>query len=180
MFGEATLAFAQPHSRTTACKTSTTQAASTLPMTHSSLTQADADALLAMEKRRSDLTERDYPDPGGRIEVPLVSSDGRERFFLDLRRTRVDLAKGTYQSRGRQVTTLARLDFGGTPHRNPDGKDIGSPHLHLYREGFGDKWAIPVPLDQFPNLDDPWLTLDDFMRFCNVVEPPIIRRREFT
>lgn len=149
-------------------------------MTHSSLSQADADALLAMEKHRSDSTERDYPSLGGRIEVPLVSSDGREQFSLDLRRARVDLAKATYQKRGRQAAILARLDFGGTPHRNPDGKEIGSPHLHLYREGFGDKWAIPVPLDQFPNLDDPWLTLDDFMRFCNVVEPPSIRRGGFT
>ena len=57
---------------------------------------------------------------------------------------------------------------------------IGSPHLHLYREGFGDKWAFPVPPKHFSNLADPWLTLEDFMRFCNVTEPPFIRRGLFT
>ena len=149
-------------------------------MTDANLAQAEADALLAMEKRRADTTERDYPDLGGRVTAPVVSVGDREQFFLDLWRARIDLRKGTYQSRGRQVAILARLDFGGPPHRNPDGEEVGSPHLHLYREGFGDKWAFPVPPDRFPNLGDPWLTLEDFMRFCNITEAPIIRRGLFT
>ncbi len=110
----------------------------------------------------------------------LVSSDGRERFHLDLFRARIDLRKGTFQNRGRGVTILARLDFGGQPHRNPDGEEVGSPHLHLYREGFGDKWAFPVPSDYFSNLDDPWQTLDDFMQFCNITKPPFVVRGLFT
>ncbi len=144
------------------------------------LKQAEADALFALEKRRVDTTQWDYPGLGGTITIPLVSTDRREEFFLDLHRGRIDVSKGTYQNRGRQVVILARLDFGGAPHRNPDGEEIGSPHLHLYREGFNDKWVFPVPLNRFPNLHDPWLTLEDFMRFCNVVEPPVIRRGLFT
>lgn len=110
----------------------------------------------------------------------MVSGDRREQFLLDLRRGRIDLAKGTYQNRARQVVVLARLDFGGAPHQNPDGGEIASPHLHLYREGYGDKWALPAPGDRFVNLSDPWQMLEDFMRFCNIVEPPIIRRGLFT
>ena len=110
----------------------------------------------------------------------LTSTDGRESFLLDVRRARIDLAKGTYQNRGRQVVVLARLDFGGGPHRNPDGEEIGSTHLHLYREGYGDKWAYQVPAVHFSHLSDPWLTLGDFMRFCNILEPPNIRRGLFT
>ena len=100
-------------------------------MADTNLTQTEADALIAMEKRRSDDTEWNYPDLGGYLTIPLVSADRRESFLLDLRRGRIDLSKGTYQNRGRQVVVLARLDFGGAPHRNPDGKEIGSPHLHL-------------------------------------------------
>ena len=144
------------------------------------LNQAEADALMTMEKRRVDETEWDYPDFGGRVTMPLVSMDQREPFLLDLRRARIAIGKGTYQHRGRQVAILARLDFGGAPHRNPDGGEIGSPHLHLYREGYGDKWAFPVPTDHFADLEDPWRTLEDFMRFCNIVEPPVIRRGLFT
>ena len=149
-------------------------------MADANLTQPEADALIAMEKRRSDDTDWGYPDLGGNITIPLVSIDRRESFFLDLRRGRIDLSKGTFQNRGRQIVVLARLDFGGAPHRNPDGEEIGSPHLHLYREGFGDKWAILVPEDHFPNLHDAWQTLQDFMQYCNIVEPPIIRRGIFT
>ena len=149
-------------------------------MTDANLTQSEADVLLAMEKIRADSAELDYPSLGGRVTAPLVSVDGREQFFLDLRRGRIDLGKGTYQNRGRHVAILARLDFGGPPHRNPDGQEIGSPHLHLYREGFGDRWALPVPSDRFPNLDDPWLTLADFMWYCNITQPPFIKRGLFT
>ena len=149
-------------------------------MADMNLTQAEADALIALAKHRVDATEWDYPDLGGAISVPLRSADRREQFLLDLRRGRIDLAKGTYQNRGRQVVVLVRLDFGGAPHRNPDGEEIGSPHLHLYREGFGDKWAVSVPSDRFTDLSNLWRTLEDFMRYCNIVEPPIIRRGLFT
>lgn len=144
------------------------------------LTQHEAHVLIAMAKHRVDNTHWNYPDLGGAISVPLASADRRELFVLDLRRARIDLAKGTYQNRGRQVVVLVRLDFGGAPHRNPDGEEIGSPHLHLYREGYGDKWAVPVPSDRFSNMGNPWQTLDDFMRYCNVVEPPAIQRGLFT
>jgi hypothetical protein len=75
---------------------------------------------------------------------------------------------------------LVRLDFGGAPHRKPDGEEVGSLHLHLYREGFGDKWAVPAPEGYFRDLANPWQMLDDFMLYCNVVEPPNIRRGLFT
>jgi len=149
-------------------------------MAEINLTQAEADALIAMAKHRVDGTEWDYPDFGGAVSIPLVSSNRREQFLLDLRRGRIDLAKGTYQNRGRQVVVLVRLDFGGAPHRNPDGEEIDSPHLHVYREGFAVKWAMAVPAGEFRDLTNPWQTLDDFMRYCNIVEPPNIRRGLFT
>lgn len=149
-------------------------------MADSGLTQAEADALIALEKRRDGEEEWRYPDLGGAITIPLVSTDRREPFLLDLRRSRIDLAKNTYQNRGRQIVVLVRLDLGARPHRNPDGEAVGSPHLHLYREGFGDKWAYAPPADRFADLQDPWRTLQDFMQFCCVVEPPVIRRGLFT
>ena len=149
-------------------------------MADSSLTQVEADALIALEKRRVDERVWRYPDFGGAVTIPLVSTDRREPFLLDLRRSRIDLAKDTYQNRGRQIVVLVRLDLGAKPHRNPDGEEIGSPHLHVYREGFGDKWAYPPPTDRFADLKDPRRILEDFIQFCNVVEPPVIRRGLFT
>ena len=143
------------------------------------LTQSEADALIAMEKHRLDEEHHKYPTSGSLV-VPLQSSDKREQFFLDIRRGRIDLLKGKYQTRARQVVALVRLDFGGAPHRNPDGQEIGSPHLHIYREGYGDKWAAPIPVDDFPRIADLWGTLEDFLRYCRVTEPPNIDRGLFT
>lgn len=143
------------------------------------LSQTDADALLAMEKHRCNDTVWSYPTPGVRIAIPLTSVDGREPFLLDVYRGRIALAKGTYQNRARQVVVLARLDFGGAPHRNPDGEKVGSPHLHVYRQGFGDKWAYPLPSDRFPHSDGGPQLLDDFMRFCNITKRPAFQASVF-
>jgi hypothetical protein len=133
-----------------------------------------------MDKQCIDNQSWDYPQMGKSISIPLVSSDRREQFVLDLTRGRINLAKGTYQNRARQIVILVRLDFGGAPHRNPDGVEVPSPNLHLYREGFGDRWAMPLSVSIFPNVEDAWKTLNDFMRYCNITQPPLINRGLFT
>lgn len=143
------------------------------------LTQADADALLAIEKHRVNENEYDYPSLGGAVRIPLVSPDKRETFILDIERGRIKLTKGKYQNRARAVVILARLDFDGAPHRNPDDKEVECPHLHLYREGYGDRWAIPLPRSHFSDGSDPWVLLSDFMRFVNITVAPLVRRGLF-
>ena len=148
-------------------------------MANVALTQAEADRLLALEKHRVDDQVWSPPHRGARITVPLTSVDGHESFLLDFRRARINILKSTYQTRGRQVFVLARLDVGGAPHRNPDDEVIECPHLHLYRDGFHDKWAIPVPADRFSNLDDAMQTLLDFMDYCNVTQRPLLQSALF-
>ena len=146
------------------------------------LSQAEADALLALPKCRADDREWDYPASGGSIMVPLVSEDRREQFLLDVSRGRgrVEISRTKLQNRARQVIVLVRLEIDGPAHRNPDDSEVPCPHLHLYREGFHDKWAFPVPPGRFRDLGDAWEALCDFMSYCNVVEPPAIRRVLFT
>jgi hypothetical protein len=149
-------------------------------MADMNLTQAEADVLIAMEKHRVNEDRNDFPLGGQSLVLPLQSVDRREHFLLDLSRGRIDLAKVKMQNRGRQVVVLVRLDLGGAPHRNPDGEEVPVPHLHIYREGFGDKWAVAVPTDRFTATRDVWRTLEEFLRFCNVTRPPYIERALFT
>ena len=142
-------------------------------------TQAEADALLAMEKHRVNNDLYEYPGPGGKLVVPLISADKREEFILDVYRGRIDFAKGTYQNRARQVVILARLDFGGAMHTNPDDVDVEVPHLHLYREGYGDKWAYPLPQDAFTDPADRWKLFEEFMAYCNITQTPNIPPQMF-
>ena len=66
------------------------------------------------------------------------------------------------------------------PHRNPDDSEVGVPHLHLYREGYGDKWAFEVPEGVLNNPSDAWQVLVDFMAYCSIVQPPAITRGLFS
>ena len=134
---------------------------------------------MAMPKVRTNETLWNYPSLGGSSSVPLTSIDKKEAFILDVSRSHIDLSKGKYQNRGRQVVVLIRLDFGGAPHRNPDSTEISCPHLHLYRENYGDKWAAEIPKEKFVNCADPWQTLQDFIRYCNIIEPPSIEKGLF-
>lgn len=143
------------------------------------LTQEEAEALIALEKHRADDSHYSFPAPGQSVSMLLQSEHRRELFSLDLHRGRIDLRKIKMQGRGRQTVVLVRLDLGGAPHRNPDGEEVSAPHLHIYREGYGDKWAFAVPAGRFPDLSDPWRALKDFMMYCNITIPPFIDRDLF-
>ena len=149
-------------------------------MAELNLTQAEADALIATEKHRVSDERCAFPMGGQSLILPLQSANKRELFLLDLSRGRIDLLKVKMQTRGRQVVVLVRLDLGGAPHRNPDDEEIPAPHLHIYREGYGDKWAVRVPPDRFTSTNDLWTTLEEFMRFCNITQPPHIERGLFS
>lgn len=146
----------------------------------SGLSQEDADALLAVEKHRESDRSWTFPALGGKVSIPLVSYDRREHFSLDFSRGSIELRKAKLQTRARQTVVLVRVDLFGTAHLNPDGEEIPCPHMHLYREGFGDKWAYPLPQEVFHDPDNLWVTLDNFLVYCNVAEPPTILRGVFS
>ena len=62
-------------------------------MAEINLTQAEADALLAMEKHTEDDNPVPFPGGGQKFIIQLKSRDGREKFLLDLSRGRIDLRK---------------------------------------------------------------------------------------
>lgn len=142
------------------------------------LTQQEADALLALDKHFLGNDHFEFPALGGALRIPLHSEDRREEFSLDITRGRILLEKNTFQTRARKAVILARLDVAGPPHRNPDGEEIDCPHLHLYREGYGDKWAVPLP-EVFTGIADSIKLMDAFMDYCRIVGKPIIERGLF-
>jgi hypothetical protein len=144
------------------------------------LTQDEADRLMAMEKRSVDARDWLFPAPGERVAIPLTSLDKRESFMLDVTRAQIKLTKATYQNRARAAIILLRLDLDGPPHRNPDGVEVPCPHLHSYREGYGDKWAVSAPVNRYPNTTDLFSTFEAFMEQCNVIEPPRIQKGLFS
>jgi len=135
------------------------------------LSQPEADRLILMEKRKLDENVWGFPDWGGSVSVPVESVDRSERFLFDLGRGRIKLSKLKYQERY-IIYQLVRLDIDGADHMNPDGAIVPCPHLHRYREGYGDSWAEPCPTEFFTDLSNIRTTLYQFFEFCHVVAPP--------
>lgn len=143
------------------------------------ITQAEADALIAMEKIRADEKAWLFATPGQRLAIPLISVDKREHFTLDVSRAQIKLTKATFQTRARQAIVLMRLDLDGPPHRNPDDVEIPCPHLHIYRESYGDKWAEPAPAGRYTNTLDVFATFETFMTHCNITQRPNVQKGLF-
>lgn len=151
----------------------------------SSLSQPEADALLFMPKEFRELSPIRFS-----MQTPmdeehiLLSQDRREEFILTIERGNRKRARLKYQTRGRKIVVLVRLDLDGPHHRNPPNSPyrpnerLPCPHLHLYRHGFDDRVAyIPSDVLGF-NLRDPAKGIDcleDFLAFCRVVKTPPIQ-----
>ena len=104
--------------------------------------------------------------PAPEYNLPQAAADA----LIASRKRRVDARQWDYPGLG-GAATIPLLS---------DGNRVESPHLHLYREGYGAKWAFPVPGDRFRDVGDRWQTLEDFMDYCNIVDPPFIRWSQVT
>ncbi len=138
------------------------------------LSQSEADALMGMEKHAEVGATYRFPAKGERLSIPLLSADEKENFNVDVNRRSIALYKCTFNGRARGNVILARLDLNGSPHRNPNGEEIDCPHLHLYREGYGDKWAYSLPDGVFSDLANLKAVCQDFLTYFNVISPPQI------
>jgi hypothetical protein len=136
------------------------------------LTQSEADFLVDIPKKATSTKVYIFPESGGKLIFELQSVDNTEQFIVDINRSRIKVSGITYQSRAREIVVLRRLDIEGPPHRNPDGEVFPCPHLHVYKEGYGAKWAYPVSSGMFTDLTDRGQTLHDFLLSINTVEAP--------
>lgn len=141
------------------------------------LKQDVVDKLLAVAKNLAEMNNIPFPSLGSALMLDAVDFEEREAFKVDAnRKGKKKIEKCTYQLRYEQTEILLRLDIAGPPHDNPDGETVHCPHLHIYREGCGTGWAIPIPPDDFPTPADIVDTLRDFLRYCKIAEIPSIQR----
>ena len=122
---------------------------------------------------------------GCHLNYELQSIDRNNKFNLDINREKIEL-KYSLQTRMNTDISLIRLDYKGY-HTNPNsnceididdpfykihdkcmGKMfINEPHVHIYRKGFGNRWAYPVDT-LFNETNDIKVTLHDFTKLCNI------------
>ena len=136
-----------------------------MPNLQAFLKTSEAMELLKREKFFEANEVYDFPSVGQCLSLEIFSKiPKRVPFILDISRKYLSLKKYTCQNRVKTDVVLARLD----------DTEICAPHLHLYREGYEDKWAYPLSSDNFSNPEDVFLTLEQFMNYCNIIKKPII------
>lgn len=136
------------------------------------MTQEEADLLIAVPKALDKPQDLDVPAPGCGIAAGAHSVDRRHEFVFDVYRGRIGLIRCTYNNRIRGGDVLVRVCLNEKGHRNPDGRMMRAPHIHLYREGYEDRWAYPLPSEIAEGGSDLAEILKRFMAYCRVTNCP--------
>jgi hypothetical protein len=139
------------------------------------LTQAEAEQFMQMAKHFVRPPAMITIPPGADDTYELADPSDRERFLLDVWRGTLRLSKLKVQNRVRTAVILVRLDVDGAPHTNPDGVRLPGTHLHMFKEGYDDRWPYPVDSSVFTLLSDPGKTFHDFCTFCKIESPPPVQ-----
>lgn len=107
--------------------------------------------------------------------LELVSIEPKGNFDLDvICKRNPNSDQGTNQLRMGKVV-LFRLDYNViVPHKTPDSEYVYGSHLDRFVEGFNDQWAKKAPTTVFSEFKDQRRTLREFLKYCNVVDIPII------
>lgn len=138
------------------------------------LTQEEADTLIALAKDLKSRSPIAFPPMRSSHQVEAQSSTiPPVDFVFDIQRKTLNPAKCTYNTRSSNVI-LIRVDIKGPPHGNPDGEEVPCPHIHIYREGYGDKWAYPLENHITTDTSDLVSVLISFLEYNNVTETPEI------
>jgi len=137
------------------------------------LSQDIADKLISMDKKLINCNTLIVPLPNESIVIEASSLCEKEHFLFDIWRGKIQIRKYKFQNRYSKNEILLRLDIVPETHfhMNPDGERIYGPHLHYYKEGFGDAWA-----KQYTSISNNFLDyIADFFKLCNVVNVPNIQ-----
>jgi hypothetical protein len=138
------------------------------------ITRMEYEYLMSLEKTFDDLHSPVQLGPAPlQWTRQLNAVDNREVFFLDYYRGGFELSHYTINKRYRQTIILLRFDSAGR-HTNPGGERIEGAHVHLYREGYNDKFAFPVAEVGVSLSDSIEQVFVKIMYFCNIRRYPQI------
>jgi len=136
------------------------------------LTDLEARRLLDAVKALVSTKPIVFPPLQSYITLEATSARTNDRFQIDVQRKTLNVKKCTYQTRYKKSINLLRIDIEGPPHPNPDGTEIPCPHIHIYREGYDDKWAYPLPDKIITEPNDLVQVLIDFLEYNNIINAP--------
>ncbi len=141
------------------------------------LTQADFDFLMGIEKEFEDKSTIFLGPAPLQWSRKIKTTATHDTFLLDFYRGSFRIQKYTFNHRYRQTFSVFRYDSYGV-HTNPDGQVVDVPHIHLYKEGYGDKFAYPASEFGIEESDPMEEVLRKILVYCKIkwiaIEVPIM------
>lgn len=137
------------------------------------VSQSIADRLLFCNKTFIGRVPEVLFEPGMNADWSLNSGEPEWPMRFIISRNQFNRLHAKYQLMAGRSIVLARLEYEGPPHTNPDGKLIVCPHLHRYRRNFNDRWAEHIA-SKFGDPSDLASCLMSFLKYCNIVQCPRI------
>ena len=139
------------------------------------LSQEEADTLRMIEKYLTNPELVKLPPPTGTVLHPVhYHREGRrmDNMKISTYHARINAQKISCRLLYNGNVMLVRVDTqDATPHANPDKKIViqpHQPHIHIYREGYGDKFAYPLP-NAFRNAEDISSLFMDFLSYSRII-----------
>lgn len=138
------------------------------------LSQTEYEVVMALQKEFEDGITPLLLGPGPvRWTRQLFSPETHEEFILDYHKGNIAIEKFVVNHRYRQSIILLRYCHTGR-HTNPDGITLDGPHIHLYREGYADKFAFPAAEMGINISDDIQVIFRKVSQLCNIQITPTI------
>lgn len=140
------------------------------------ITQEEYNYIISLEK---EFKENERITLESKWSRDIIATETRDMFILDYYVGTIALTKFTYNKRYRKTIIILRLDSSGR-HTNPDGQLFDGPHVHIYRENYGDKWAFPITeIGITGEIIEKANALESFLQYCNVINCPEIQHSLF-
>lgn len=136
-----------------------------------SISKETFEALMALEKHFLDDKELSLDNNWTR---DIESLSTKDKFQLDYRHSKIEIRKYSFNHRTRISVVLLRY-CAQKRHTNPDGKVFDGPHLHLFCEGYDDKFAFNVEdiLGIDPLNASKEEVLEKLLEYCHIAKNKI-------
>ena len=97
----------------------------------------------------------------------IIAPETGDSFMLDFYNGRIEFKKFSINKRYRNTIILIRYCSHGV-HTNPDGIQFTGSHLHLYKEGFDDKFAVGIGTIGATSSSTIVEVLEKFLDYCKI------------
>ncbi len=133
------------------------------------LTQAEYNTLMQLIK---EFKEDDELNLNDRWNREVLAPETGDMFVLDFYRGRIEFKKFSINKRYKKTVILIRFCSHGF-HTNPDGTQLKGPHLHLYKEGYDDKFAVDIKQIGATESSSMTEIMEKFLEYCKINKIPI-------